>query len=118
VSNPPATAAPGASFTGSDTVKNQGAAAAGASTTRFYLSADRFKDAADTQMSATRSVAGLAAGATSSGNVTLAIPSTIAAGAYYLLACANDLNAVSRLSRRTTASLPRPRCRSRFPIWS
>ena len=42
--NPPATAVSGGSFSASDTVKNQGAVAAGASTTRFYLSIDQQRD--------------------------------------------------------------------------
>ena len=94
VSNPPASAAPGASFTATDTVKNNGLIAAGASTTRFYLSTDAFKDGGDVLLAASRAVASLAAGQTSSGNTTVTIPSNVA-GAFYLLACADDLSAVT-----------------------
>ena len=98
VGNPPSQAAPGATFSASDTVKNQGGAAAGASTTRFYLSTDKIRDGADVLLGGTRSVASLAAGTTSSGNVTLTIPAGTASGAYWLLACADDLNAVAETS--------------------
>src|SRR5205823_3817583 len=45
-----------------------------------------------------RSVSSLAAGQTSSGNATLTIPSAAPLGVYYLLACADDLNAVAETS--------------------
>ena len=90
---PPA-AAPGASFLVTDTVKNQGPAAAVASTTRYYLSSDALKDAGDTLLSHTRSVPALADGATSTGTVMVTIPSNTVLGNYFLLACADDTNAV------------------------
>jgi subtilase family serine protease len=93
--NPPASAAAGASFTVSSTVKNNGAIGADASTARFYLSTNATKDAGDALFAATRAVAALGAGATSSGNTTLTIPAGTPAGAYYLLACADDLGAVA-----------------------
>src|SRR5262249_36854408 len=74
VSNPPAVAIPGASFTVTDTAKNQGDAAAAASTTRYYLSLDTVKDPLDTLIAGSRAVPGLAIGATSTGTVTVAIP--------------------------------------------
>ena len=92
--NPPAAATPGGTFALSATVKNQGAMTAAASTLRFYLSADSAKDAGDVLLGGTRAVASLASGLTSSGNTTLTIPASVATGAYHVLACADDLNAV------------------------
>ncbi len=84
----PATAAPGGTITVTDTVKNQGAGAAGASTTRFYLSSNGLLDAGDVELGL-RAVPALAAGAISSASTTLAIPTGIATGAYYVLARAD-----------------------------
>jgi len=61
------TAAPGGPILATDTVKNQGGGAAGATTTRFYLSANANIDATDLVLGS-RSVFGLAAGSTSSGS--------------------------------------------------
>ncbi len=91
---PPA-AAPGTTFPVTDTVQNQGAATAGASTTRHYLSLDALKDAGDTLLSHTRSVPGLGASAISTGTVTVTIPSGTTLGNYFLLACADDTDAVA-----------------------
>jgi len=98
VGNPPALAVLGASFSATDTVKNQGAAAAAASATRYYLSADQQKSGGDILIGGTRSVPSLAAGQTSSGSATVTIPSSVPLGAYYLLACADELNAVAETS--------------------
>jgi subtilase family serine protease len=87
-------AAPGAAFSVTDTVQNVSAVSAGASVTRYYLSLDAVKDAGDVRLTGYRSVPILAAGAVSSGNVTVAVPATTALGTYRLLACADDLLAV------------------------
>ena len=74
-----------------DTIQNQGLVAAAASTTRYYLSADRQKGSGDTLLTGSRSVPGLAPGSAFSGStLTVTIPSTIPLGTYYLLACADD----------------------------
>src|SRR5262249_45130304 len=95
VSDPPSTAHPGQSFSVTDTAQNFGAVAAGASTTRYYLSTDTVKGSGDILLTGTRSVAALTAGTTSTGTVTVTIPSGAAPGTYRLLACADDLNAVA-----------------------
>jgi hypothetical protein len=95
LSNPPAGAAPGGTFSATDTVKNQGSGRAGSSTTRYYLSLDTAKGSGDVRLNGSRSIPALASGATSSGTVSAGIPSSIAGGTYYLLACADDLGAVS-----------------------
>jgi phage tail sheath gpL-like len=83
VSDPPAAAAAGGTFTVTDTVQNQGGLAAPASATRYYLSTDTQRGAADILLTASRAVPGLAPGASSPGApVTVTIPSATPAGAY------------------------------------
>ena len=94
VSNPPASVVPGATFTLNETVLNQGELAAAASTTRYYLSVDQLKTPDDFLLGATRSISSLAAGASSPGSRTLTIPSSMALGTYYVIACADDTKAV------------------------
>ena len=115
VGNPPTLARPGTSFSATDTVRNQGAAAAGASATRYYLSADKQKTAGDVLLGGSRSVASLAAGQASSGSATVTIPSSMPLGTYYLLACADELNAVAEtnetnncLASAATVNVTRP----------
>jgi subtilase family serine protease len=85
---------PGATFSVTDTVRNAGAAAAGGSTTRYYLSLDGVKNAGDTLLTGSRPVPSLAGGASQSGTVTVTIPAATPLNSYYVLACADDLNAV------------------------
>ena len=98
VGNPLASAAPGKAFPITDTVKNQGATTAAQSTTRFYLSLDGAKDAADTLLAGSRTVATLAAGAQSAGTTTATIPLATLPGTYRLLACADDTQVVAEAS--------------------
>ena len=114
VSNP-STAAPGSSFSVTDSVQNQGPTAAGASTTRHYLSLDMLKNAGDTLLSHVRGVPALGGGATSTGTVTVTIPSNTALGTYFLLACADDTSVVPEsnegnncLASSTTLQVTRP----------
>jgi subtilase family serine protease len=94
VSDPPRTAAPGDSFALTNTVENHGRATAGASTTRFYLSIDPVRSAADRPLAGVLAVPGLEPRESSTGTVTVTIPSDIAPGKYFLLACADDARAV------------------------
>jgi CARDB len=95
LSDPPATAAPGGSFSVTDTTKNQGDTPAGASTTRYYLSLNGVKNSRDRLLiSGSRSVPSLAAGASSAGAVTVTIPASLPLATYFLLACSDDTNAV------------------------
>ena len=94
LSNPPAAAVPGQSFSVTDKVKNEGnAAETSATTTRYYLSLSTAKASASL-LTGKRPVPALAAGASSSGTVKVAVPSGIASGTYYLLACADDTGVV------------------------
>lgn len=95
VSVPPTARNRGYQFNIEDTVRNRGAAAAAASVTRYYLSADAVHDAADIPLSGTRAVAALAAQATSTGNVDVTVPGTVAVGQYSVLACADDTSLVA-----------------------
>ena len=90
VSTPPAAVIPGSQFAVTDTVRNRGTAAAGATTTRYYMSETTHKTAQSALLKGTRAVPALAAGATSRGTRTVAVPVTMALGTYYLLACADD----------------------------
>jgi uncharacterized delta-60 repeat protein len=73
----------------SDTVTNVGGATAGKSLTRYYLSTDTTRSGDDRLMQGKRKVPSLAPSATSSGTLSMKIPS-VASGDYYILACADD----------------------------
>jgi subtilisin family serine protease len=92
VSNPPATAARKSSFAVTDTVLNQGAGTAAASTTRYYLSANGVSGLK--RLTGSRSVPPLPPYTASTGTVNAQIPNTMLAGTYFLLACADDQLAV------------------------
>jgi serine protease AprX len=84
----PATAPPGGIMLVADTTRNQGAGAAPASTTAFYLSTNTSWDATDLML-ATRPVVPLAGSASAAATTSVAIPETTAAGTYYIVAKAD-----------------------------
>ncbi len=84
---------PGTTFSVTDTTQNFGSVS-GPSTTRYYLSLDITKNAGDTLLTGSRAVPGLTTFATNSGTVTVTIPSTTPLNTYFLLGCADDLNAL------------------------
>ena len=86
VSVSPRRVARGATLVATDTVTNTGGGAAGASTTRFYLSVDYRLGAGDLLLGASRAVPAIAAGGSNSGPTTILIPASVATGRYYLLA--------------------------------
>jgi hypothetical protein len=90
VTNPPAIAAVGGSFTVTDTTTNRGNLASVGSVTRFYLSLDRVRDNADRVLTGSRSVGALAPSGASTGATTVTIPTAAPLGTYVLLACADD----------------------------
>ena len=105
----PATAAAGSPFTVSDTTRNQGAGNANGSTTRFYLSVNSTLDGADVVLGS-RTVPALAAGASDTAAASLTLPAGTAAGSYYVIAQADDANAIvetteSNNSRASTATV-------------
>lgn len=126
VSDPPAAALPGAAFSATDTVRNQGGVSAATSTTsptslratrpttaarrprrfrwrartwsnrisrRHRRRSPRGASFAVTDTVLNQSV--VAAGATSSGTVTVTVPSNMALGTYYLIACADNTTTVT-----------------------
>ncbi len=94
VSRPPASVRRGGHFTVTDTVRNTGGTAAAASTTRYFLSTDPVKSAADRALDNRRQVPGLAPGAASTGSLSVLVPASLPRGTYFLLACADQAAAV------------------------
>jgi hypothetical protein len=92
VSNPPASARVGGTFTVTDSTQNRGTTASAGSMTRYYLSIDRVKGTGDRLLTGVRSVPTLAPNAVSTGSATVTIATTTTAGTYFLLACADDTN--------------------------
>ena len=90
----PASAAPGALVTITDTTKNQGAGSAAASVTAFHLSTNTIFDAADQRLGQ-RPVDALPAGAIAAASTTITIPPSTAGGTYYILAVADGDAAVA-----------------------
>ena len=95
VSNPPAAARPGTSFTVTDTVRNQGTMTASGLAIRYYLSADAQKSPDDRLLTGSRSVPTLAPAAASTQTVNVTIPPATPLGTYVLLACADDTKLVA-----------------------
>jgi hypothetical protein len=86
--DPPAAAVSGASFSSGVTVQNLGGAATATSTTRFFLSVDTVIGG-DRALTGTAAVPPLAAGASDVQTVALSVPTGLASGTYFLLACAD-----------------------------
>jgi len=82
----PAAAEAGGTILVTDAVINLGGGGTAASMTRFYLSTNSALDSSDFLLPGGRPVPTLAPGASSSGSVTLTIPSTWQTGSYYLIA--------------------------------
>ena len=98
VSNPPASALAGNSFSVTDNTTNNGNGTTGASTTNYRFSVDNVITAADSLLTGTRAVPGLVASGNSSGTVTVTIPAGLSPGTYFLGACADSTNAVAESS--------------------
>jgi len=86
----PSQSSPGASITITDTVQNTGMIGGGKSSTRYYLSVDPVRGGSDVLLTGARSVALLEPGVSSTGSKNATVPSTLALGTYYVLACADD----------------------------
>ncbi len=97
----PATAAAGSSIVVQDTTSNKAPVPAGASTTRFYLSADALFDGGDVPLDPVvlgRAVPPLAAKAKSAASTTVTIPLATVPGVYFVLAVADGDGAVSEIN--------------------
>jgi subtilase family serine protease len=93
----PATAGPGQTISITETTKNQGGTAADPSTTLFFLSTNSTIDGSDTLLGS-RSVPALAAGASSSGTISVTIPEDTTAGRPYIIAMADGEEVVTEIS--------------------
>jgi subtilase family serine protease len=92
----PGKAAAGANITITDTTTNKSELDAGASTTRFFLSADAVFDGGDTPLvNNSRPVPALAPKGKDSGTITATIPAGTAPGKYFLIAVADAGGAVT-----------------------
>ena len=89
----PASAAAGATISATDTVRNTGGGAAGATTTRFYLSTNFTFDAADVPLGS-RTVPALDPGATNAAATSLTIPAQTAPALYYYIIAVTDADDV------------------------
>ena len=88
--------APGTILSVSNTVKNQGDAAAGSFTVAFHLSTNTtYGDGDDVVITATRAVNSLATGANSKATSKLTIPLTTPVGTYHLCVMVDSGNSVS-----------------------
>ncbi|HEY4176142.1 MAG TPA: CARDB domain-containing protein [Kofleriaceae bacterium] len=88
VGDPPASSQIGGTFTVSDTVTNQGTATAGATFTKYYLSANG--SSASPYLLGNRSVGSLGAGAAAAGSTTATVPTSVPSGSYHIVACADS----------------------------
>ena len=85
----------GATVSVSSSVKNAGNAAAGAFATYFSLSRDgAYGGLDDVPLAEVRSVASLAAGATSSASIVITVPASTSVGNYFVCAYADGANAI------------------------
>jgi subtilase family serine protease len=96
-------AAAGGTLAISDTTRNQGAAAVGASTTAFYLSTNYILDAMDPRLGTGRAIAALAAGNSSAGTTVVTIPADTPAGLWILFAKADADSAVAETQESNNA---------------
>ena len=94
LAKPPASRVAGQTFTVKDTVQNKGKAAAKPSTVRYYLSVNKKKDAGDIRLVGGRKVGRLKPNKKSKGSAKVGVPASMSAGAYKLIACADDRKVV------------------------
>ena len=93
----------GASFTLRATVRNQGSAAAGSSTLRYYRSSDATISTSDTPETSTAAVGVLDAGASAPWLITVTAPATT--GTYYYGACVDALTNESDMTNNCSAAV-------------
>jgi len=108
VSSRPAAAVPGSTIAASDTTMNNGLVnTTGSSYTRYYLSKTsnliRSGSGAGVLLGS-RTVSVLASGGSSAGGINATIPSNTTAGAYYLIACADDTNLVAETNENNNCT--------------
>lgn len=97
----PTSAQRGTAFAVRGATRNAGSGPAAASTTRYYLSRDAVLGSGDVTLTATRAVRSLAAGATSpTATTNVTAPSSMATGAWFLLACSDSARVVPEANER------------------
>lgn len=102
----PLSAGAGTTITVSDTLRNNGAATAGPSTTRFYLSLNTALDGTDVLLDGSRAVSSLSANGSSAGVTSVTLPQGVA-GTYYIIAVADAAGAVAEaVETNNTAARP------------
>lgn len=103
----PGSAAAGSLLAVSATTKNQGTGSADPSTTRFYVSTNTIADSSDRLLDEIHAVPSLGPGISATVSMSLAIPSDLAAGIYYLLAKADadDVLFESQEANNTSARM-------------
>jgi subtilase family serine protease len=105
----PSAGAAGSTIVATDTTKNVGAGPIGATTTRFYLSANSSLDPGDTLLAEGRTVPALGSGASHSGSTTLTLPAPLPAGWYYIIAVADgngDVPETAESNNATARTIP------------
>ncbi len=100
----PSSAGPGSAAVVGNTIKNQGAGQAGASTAKFYLSTDSTLDPGDVLLGS-RAVPDLAPGAISVESTSLTIPVGTALGTYFVIAKADADGAVAETNEDNNTSV-------------
>lgn len=95
LSNPPSVVFLGKTFQVTDRTRNIGTATAGATTTRYYLTAN-----AQQTVVARRSVARLKSHRSSTGSATATVPATLKGGTYSLVACADAAHVANEANER------------------
>lgn len=100
---PPTTATVGASIVVSDSVRNIGAADAGPTVTRFYLSTNLLLDASDIPVGTGRDVPALLAGETNTGTTTLVLPAGMT-GSFFLFAVSDGNGNVGEASESNNSA--------------
>jgi len=101
--NLPFTVTAGSTVSLADSVKNVGAATAGASVIRFYLSANALFDSGDTFIGE-RAVGAIGAGLTNGGTTSVTIPTSLS-GTYYLFGIVDATNQVEESSEGNNSFL-------------
>ena len=94
ISNPPSSMAPGAAYSLSHTVMNQGTVPSADTYTRYYLSVDGMSGPGAVQLTGKVPVVGLGARASSTGSSSVTVPLGTPSGSYFVLGCADDTQRV------------------------
>ena len=95
---------PGLSLTVTDTASNQGGGSAAAFITQYYLSPYTTKSTMARLLIGSRSIPGLAPSAAMAGTTNITVPSDMAIGSYYLLACADDTSQVAETNENNNCA--------------